>query len=75
MLILHAQDDPVIPFKLGKALHEEALRSRKGSTVEFREFDGAYGYGHSFICRAPDLPDIVMQFVEGCREAKKTSGS
>ena len=74
MLILHAQDDAVIPFKLGKSLHEAALRSRKGSGVEFREFDGAHGYGHS-ICRAPELPGIVKQFVKECQEGKKISES
>eukprot|EP00090_Calanus_glacialis_P022015 TRINITY_DN33969_c0_g1_i1.p1 TRINITY_DN33969_c0_g1~~TRINITY_DN33969_c0_g1_i1.p1 ORF type:complete len:339 (-),score=88.32 TRINITY_DN33969_c0_g1_i1:69-944(-) len=75
LLILHAQDDAVIPFKLGKALHEAALKSRKvgGSTVEFREFDGKHGYGHSWICRAPELPDIVKQFVKGCQDRKKRS--
>ena len=38
LLILHAQDDPVIPVKLGRALHETALRARKlgGSSVTFK---------------------------------------
>ena len=41
--------------------------------MEFREFDGAYGYGHSWICIAMDLPDIVKQFVKGCQDGKKRS--
>ena len=61
ILILHADDDDVVPIKLGLALYETALQSRgQGSrAVEFRQFSGELGYGHRFICRAPELPQIV----------------
>jgi len=68
VLILHAEDDAVVPFKLGKALHECALHSR-GDTcraVEFKEFSGEWGYAHKYICRAPELPQIVRDFMERC---------
>jgi len=68
ILILHAEDDLVVPFKLGKALYEAALEKRHGSwkPVTWREFAGHHGYSHKFICRAPELPNIVREFVEAC---------
>jgi len=68
VLILHAKDDLVIPFKLGKALYETALqvRDRGWRRVEFEEFGEGFGYGHKFICRAPQLPDIVRKFISRC---------
>lgn len=71
VLILHAEDDAVVPFKLGKALHECALHNR-GETcraVEFKEFSGELGYAHKYICRAPELPQIVRDFeIRCCRD-------
>ena len=61
ILILHAEDDLVVPFKLGKALYESALEGRATHwpKVHWREFSGQHGYAHKFICRAPELPDII----------------
>ena len=61
ILILHAEDDLVVPFKLGKALYESALEGRASHwpKVHWREFSGQHGYAHKFICRAPELPDII----------------
>ena len=61
ILILHAEDDLVVPFKLGKALYESALegRAEHWPKVHWREFSGQHGYAHKFICRAPELPDII----------------
>jgi len=68
LLILHAEDDAVVPFKLGKALHESALQSRgeRCGAVEFKQFSGDLGYAHKFICRAPELPRIVRDFESRC---------
>ena len=63
ILILHAEDDLVVPFKLGKALYESALEGRASHwpKVHWREFSGQHGYAHKFICRAPELPDMIRQ--------------
>ena len=60
VLILHAEDDAVVPFKLGRALYESALQSRDESwgEVQFIDFSSELGYGHKYICRDPGLPDI-----------------
>ena len=61
IMILHAEDDLVVPFKLGKALYESALEGRASHwpKVHWREFSGQHGYAHKFICRAPELPDMI----------------
>ena len=60
VLILHAEDDAVVPFKLGKALYETALQSRDETwgEVKFIDFSSELGYGHKYICRDPGLPGI-----------------
>ncbi|KAK7487129.1 hypothetical protein BaRGS_00021624 [Batillaria attramentaria] len=66
ILILHAEDDLVVPFHLGHKLYQQAKKSRSKHTggVELVAFQGHHGYGHKHICKAPELPDIVMNFVE-----------
>ncbi|CAI5451010.1 unnamed protein product [Caenorhabditis angaria] len=62
ILILHAQDDRVLPVKLGRALYKAAKKSDR--KVEFREFDSVHNFGHKFICRSPELPEIISQFTK-----------
>jgi len=74
IMILHAEDDLVVPFKLGKALYESALEGRAAHwpKVHWREFSGQHGYAHKFICRAPELPDIIREFERSCDEAPES---
>jgi len=66
ILILHAQDDAVIPVFLAKKLYDSALnqRSEQWPSVQLIEFDQSFGYGHTYICRAPELSSIIQEFVE-----------
>jgi len=66
ILILHAMDDAIVPFKLGKALYDSAIETRDQSwpKVEFIEFGAEAGYAHKYICRAPELPNIIRRFEE-----------
>jgi len=68
ILILHAKDDFVVPFFLGQALYESALKLRDSSwpKVEFVEFESEHCYAHKYICRAPQLPQIISDFEELC---------
>uniref|UniRef100_A0A8C5H9S3 Lysophosphatidylserine lipase ABHD12 n=1 Tax=Gouania willdenowi TaxID=441366 RepID=A0A8C5H9S3_GOUWI len=61
VLILHAEDDAVVPFRLGQKLYEEASRSvsLRGHKVQFVPFAAAKGYKHKFIYRSPELPHIL----------------
>merc|ERR1719411_2322987 len=63
VMILHAEDDPVIPFRLGKKLYVSAKDDGK-KDVEFHRFAAKFGYQHSDLYRAPDLPDIIKSFLK-----------
>ncbi|XP_046989448.1 lysophosphatidylserine lipase ABHD12 isoform X1 [Schistocerca americana] len=65
ILILHAQDDVVVPFILGQRLYKslEQTRPKDAASVEFVIFEDKYRYGHKYICRAPELPDIIQKFL------------
>ncbi|XP_055902083.1 lysophosphatidylserine lipase ABHD12 isoform X1 [Eupeodes corollae] len=66
VLILHAEDDYVVPFQLGYKLYRTALdtRGKSWGPVEFHRFDASLHYGHKFLCTAPNLPEIVKKFVD-----------
>uniref|UniRef100_A0A8C7XKT0 Abhydrolase domain containing 12, lysophospholipase n=1 Tax=Oryzias sinensis TaxID=183150 RepID=A0A8C7XKT0_9TELE len=65
MLILHAEDDTVVPFYLGKKLYSMASRSQSltGHKVQFVPFPASLGYKHKFIYRSPELPSILSDFL------------
>ncbi|KAJ7419296.1 Monoacylglycerol lipase ABHD12 [Willisornis vidua] len=61
LLILHAEDDPVVPFHLGKKLYNIAVTSRsfRDYKVQFVPFHTDLGYRHKYIYRSPELPRIL----------------
>lgn len=65
VLIMHAEDDYVIPFHLGYKLYRIALddRNKTWGPVEFKRFDDSFHYGHKYICRSPELPALISKFV------------
>lgn len=69
ILFLHAEDDWVVPYRLGRTLYEAAIEQRPSSwpEVEWRGFSGSRGYAHNHICRAPELPEILRNFQERCK--------
>ncbi|CAL8367794.1 unnamed protein product [Gadus morhua 'NCC'] len=64
VLILHAEDDSVVPFHLGRKLYASAARSKSlsGQKVQFIPFQASLGYKHKFIYRSPELPHILSDF-------------
>lgn len=66
ILILHALDDNIIPFELGKKLYEIALNERANFTkhTQLVTFNGSHGYGHKHICRDPKLGKIIQNFLQ-----------
>ncbi|GCB70788.1 hypothetical protein scyTo_0008675 [Scyliorhinus torazame] len=65
VLILHAEDDNIIPFELGKKLYESLLDSPMlRRQVMFVAFPGFLGYKHNNIYKDPQLPDIIKDFVK-----------
>lgn len=70
VLILHAEDDYVVPFQLGYKLYRTALdtRGKSWGPVEFHRFDASLHYGHKYLCTAPNLPEIVKKFVDSYKD-------
>ncbi|NXA01143.1 AB12B protein, partial [Nesospiza acunhae] len=60
LLILHADDDGVVPPKLGHKLYETALQAYKDkSKVKLITFPQKLGLGHDYISFNPELPALV----------------
>ncbi|XP_019770812.1 lysophosphatidylserine lipase ABHD12 isoform X2 [Dendroctonus ponderosae] len=72
IMILHAEDDKVVPYKLGVKLYRSALKCRSESqgTLLFHRFSADHKFGHKFICRAADLPDKISNFIQLALENK-----
>lgn len=65
ILILHAEDDIVIPIKLGLKLYETVLSSRQGkSPIKFIKFDKNQHFGHKFIYKDESLSNKIEEFVK-----------
>ncbi|XP_041353376.1 lysophosphatidylserine lipase ABHD12-like [Gigantopelta aegis] len=73
ILILHAEDDAIVPLHLGKKLYHAAKESRQDhhGDVEFQVFDGDDGFGHKHIFKSPNLPGIIQNFVDKSIGKKK----
>ncbi|XP_058119300.1 lysophosphatidylserine lipase ABHD12 isoform X2 [Anopheles ziemanni] len=69
VMILHAEDDLVVPFELGYKLYRKALdtRGKSWGPIEFHRFEKTSHYGHKYICRAPNLPEKVLRFFHAYR--------
>ncbi|KAK7103558.1 lysophosphatidylserine lipase ABHD12-like [Littorina saxatilis] len=68
IMILHAEDDRIVPYDLGEKLYQVAKSSRSSHTkdVKLVNFDSRYGYGHKNIYKAPELKEIVTEFLAKC---------
>ncbi|KAA0185051.1 Abhydrolase domain-containing protein 12 [Fasciolopsis buskii] len=62
IMILHAEDDNVVPFRQGEQL-ARTLNAYPGSVVNFVPFARNRGYKHNFIHTAPELPQLLRSFV------------
>ncbi|KPJ13802.1 Monoacylglycerol lipase ABHD12 [Papilio machaon] len=66
ILLLHAKDDIVVPYVVGKKLYKSILESRTegDAVVKMHAYDSKHNLGHKWICNAPDLPDVIRNFVK-----------
>ncbi|XP_014281241.1 lysophosphatidylserine lipase ABHD12 isoform X2 [Halyomorpha halys] len=65
ILILHAEDDLVIPIQLGLKLYETVQSSRQGkSPIKFIKFDKNLHFGHKFIYKDTGLSSTIKDFVK-----------
>ncbi|MGH0181168.1 UNVERIFIED_CONTAM: hypothetical protein FKN15_005985 [Acipenser sinensis] len=60
LMILHAEDDHVVPFEMSRKLYEIALKSQHSQeNVKLVSFDGSLGYRHNNIYKDPKLPALL----------------
>ncbi|XP_054893979.1 lysophosphatidylserine lipase ABHD12-like [Poeciliopsis prolifica] len=68
LLILHAEDDNIVPFHMGQKLYQISLRAQResetGDRVQMISYGANLGLSHSHICLAPDLADVVQKFLQ-----------
>ncbi|VDM11198.1 unnamed protein product [Wuchereria bancrofti] len=70
ILILHAEDDHIIPLQLARKLRDSAVAAKRDVTL--KEFDASRNFHHKFIYLAEELPRILRRFMEKCTmKAKK----
>ncbi|KAJ8910832.1 hypothetical protein NQ315_015567, partial [Exocentrus adspersus] len=76
IMIMHAEDDDVIPYFLGKRLSEVASTKRNLTTqgkVFYHQFPSV-GYKHISLTDDPKVPGYINEFVQECMEANKARG-
>ena len=62
ILVLHAEDDKIVPFYLGQRLVDTA-QTRGKTNIQMIKFESKLGLRHRYIYRAPRIEDIVQSFV------------
>lgn len=62
VLIVHAEDDVILPINLGRGLFEVA-KYKLGQSVRLIEISSAHGLGHKFICRHEDTMREIKEFI------------
>ncbi|CAN9501989.1 unnamed protein product [Ophioblennius macclurei] len=68
LLILHAEDDHVVPYHMGQQLYQislEAQNKRKTDVkVKMISYEASRGYSHSSMYLDPNLSDVVGKFLQ-----------
>lgn len=69
VIIMHAEDDLVIPYDLGLKLYKSAQQKRPEDSgpLQFVPLKASFGYGHKHIFQAPELPEIIKNFLGTCK--------
>ena len=69
VFIMHAEDDGVIPFELGKQLYHIAMNH--SCDVTFFPFEGSLHLGHDYIYKADSFTKIVGDIVSKVNQCEK----
>lgn len=64
LLIMHAEDDAIIPHKLGQSLYKKARSELDRSHVNFISLPESQGLGHKLICLHSDTMNLVEEFIK-----------
>ncbi|KAK1158766.1 lysophosphatidylserine lipase ABHD12-like [Acipenser oxyrinchus oxyrinchus] len=69
LMILHAEDDHMVPFEMSRKLYEIALKSQHSQeNVKLVLFDRSLGYRHNNIYKDPKLPALLWEFLHPVAE-------
>ncbi|XP_060843595.1 lysophosphatidylserine lipase ABHD12-like isoform X2 [Rhopalosiphum padi] len=66
VLILHAQDDIIIPYQLSENLYNYITTTRNSELTELVLYDAKYEFGHQFICRDKEIEKKIEKFIQNC---------
>lgn len=64
IMILHAEDDAIIPLALGRNLYNKAKQVLGGSRVKFVSVSADHALGHKHICNHDETMTIVKRFID-----------
>ncbi|XP_030626647.1 lysophosphatidylserine lipase ABHD12 isoform X2 [Chanos chanos] len=65
LLILHAEDDLIVPFHMGQELYDIARSAQNSEErVKMVRFNKELGYVHNGSYKDPRMPAIIREFVE-----------
>lgn len=68
LLLLHSEDDSVVPYHMGQQLHLIALRAQRGRQAEGQvhmvSYPASLGHSHNYIYLDPGLPRVVGGFLQ-----------
>ncbi|KAJ8919719.1 hypothetical protein NQ315_006247 [Exocentrus adspersus] len=75
VMILHAEDDSIVPYKFGKKLYEVASNRPKpsGNATFYHQFERNLGYNHYFIYEDPFLKYFIMDFIAAAEKYGSSS--
>ena len=62
-MVLHAEDDTIIPVALGKKLVETVKEAGK-QDVKIHVYDAMLKYGHKHIYKDANLPQLITRFMD-----------
>ena len=63
VLMMHAEDDKVVPYSLAVNLHREAVEAGKDN-IRFVTFPGSLGLGHTDLYESETLREELLMFVD-----------
>lgn len=68
LLILHAEDDHVVPYHMGQQLYEISLQAQRKSNTDVQvkmiSYEASRGYAHSHMYLDPNLSEEVGKFLQ-----------
>ncbi|XP_037342103.2 lysophosphatidylserine lipase ABHD12-like [Pungitius pungitius] len=72
LLILHSEDDDIVPYHMGLKLHELSLQAKKeydtDVQVEMISYNANLGFSHNNIYLDPNLSKVVRKFLQNLRQ-------